>query len=263
MKLLAGRNFSKVFPRDDSLAVIVNEAMVKHMNWESNEQAIGKQLFTPSGHERVIGVVKDFNYEPLHNKLGPFVLDMPAPKHKVYWTRYIGVKIKPGQVAETITNVESIWNKYSQEFPYEYFLLEDDLNKQYKKQEDLAKLVGGFSVIAIIVACMGLFALALFTAEQRTKEIGIRKVMGASVSQIVFILSADFLKLVLIANLIAWPLSWYLVQEWLKGFAYRVGFNWPLLACAALFTLFIALATIVFQAIKAALSDPVKSLRYE
>jgi putative ABC transport system permease protein len=263
MEILAGRNFSKAFPRDDSLAVIVNESMVKHMGWGSNEKAIGQQFYTPSGYEKIVGVVKDFNYEPLHKSLGPFVLDLPHPRHKIFWTRYIAIRLKPGDVSQTISEIGTIWNRYSQEYPYEYFFLNDDLNKQYKAQENLGKLVAGFSALAIIIACLGLFALASFSAEQRTKEIGIRKVMGASAGNIAFLLSVDFLKLVLIANIISWPISWYFVNEWLKGFAYRADFNWVLLLFAALLTIGIALITVIFQALKAALSNPVKSLRYE
>jgi putative ABC transport system permease protein len=263
MKIVAGRNFSKAFPRDDSLGVIVNESMVKHMKWGSNEKAIGQQFYTPSGYEKIIGVVKDFNYEPLHNNLGPFVLDMSPPKLKIFWTRYIAVKLNAGDPAQTISQIGDTWNRYSQEYPFEYFFLDDDLNKQYKAQENLGKLVAGFTALAIVIACLGLFALASFSAEQRTKEIGIRKVMGASVSNIAFILSADFLKLVLIANIISWPVSWYVVNEWLKSFAYRTSFNWTLLLLSALLTICIALLTVIFQAVKAALSNPVKSLRYE
>ena len=263
MTLLAGRNFSREYVKDDTLGVVVNEAMVKAMNWGSNEKALGEQMFTPTGSERVIGVVKDFNYEPLHRSLGPFVLDMPPPNLKNYWTRYIAVRLSTGNYKETITEIGNIWNRYSQEYPFEYFFLDDDLNKQYSGQENLGKLVAGFSTLAIVIACMGLFALASFSAQQRTKEIGIRKVMGASSGTIAFLLSADFLKLVLIANLISLPVSWFAVNQWLNSFAFRTGFHWMLPVVSLILTLGIALLTVVFQSVKAAVMNPVKSLRYE
>lgn len=264
MQLVAGRNFSKAFPRDDSLAVIVNEAMVKHMRWGSPEQALGQQMFTPTGTERVVGVVKDFHFESLHTPLGPFVLDMPHKVWKPYWTRYIAVKLKAGaDMPATIKAIGNLWNNYSQEFPFDYFFLDDDLDMQYKAQENLARLIAYFSVLAVIIACLGLFALASYSAEQRTKEIGIRKVMGASVMHISTLLSVDFLKLVLIAVIIAWPLSWYALHVWLEGFAFRTEMSWMLFLLSGIAALLIAWLTVLFQSLKAAWSDPVKSLRYE
>ncbi len=263
MQMLAGRNFSKNFKTDDSLGVIVNEAMVKHMGWENPENALGKQMFTPSGHERVIGVVRNFHYEPLHKSLGPFVLDMPAPKHKIYWTRYIGVRLKSGRFSDAIGKIEKIWEAHTSEYPFEYFFLRDDLDKQYKAQLSLGSIVAVFSFIAVLIACLGLFALASFSALKRKKEIGIRKVMGAGVSQVTHLLIADFLKLVILSNLISWPLSWYLINRWLNTFAFRVDFNWWLPVVSLVISVILALLTIGYHSLKAALDNPVHSLRYE
>jgi putative ABC transport system permease protein len=263
MKLLAGRDFSRAFPRDDTAAVIINEAMVRHMGWKSTEQALGEQFFTPTGYERIVGVVRDFHFESLHTPLGPFVLDMPHIKHKPYWTRYIAVRMNSTDMPNTIKGIEKIWNKYNVEFPFEYFFLDDELHQQYKAQENLAKLIAYFSILAIIIACLGLFALASYTAEQRTKEIGIRKVMGATVGNISMLLSKDFLVLAFAAVVIAWPVSWYALQWWLKSFAFRAPMDWWLFALSGVVAIGIAWLTVIFQAIRAARLDPANSLRHE
>ena len=262
MKLVAGRDFSKEFPRDDTGAVIVNEAMVKHMGW-TNTQALGQQFYTPTGHEKIVGVVRDFHFESLHTPLGPFVLDMPHIKQKPYWTRYIAIRVRSGDMLSTVKGIENIWNTHNAEFPFDYFFLDEELHQQYKAQENLARLVAYFSILAIIIACLGLFALASYSAEQRTKEIGIRKVMGAGLMTIANLLSRDFLLLVVIAVVIAWPLSWYALNIWLKNFAFRAPMAWWLFAAAGLAALLIAWLTVIFQALKAARMDPAKSLRHE
>ncbi|NUM80558.1 ABC transporter permease [bacterium] len=263
MQIIAGRNFSKDFPRDDSLAVIINETMVSHLGWESPEKAIGKRMYTPTGDERVIGVVKNFNFVSLHDPIGPFLLDMPLSNQRPFWIKYIAVRIAPKDFRETIAHIENKWNTVVPEYPFEFFFLDEDLNKLYKSQDNLGKLVGYFAALAVIVACLGLFALASFTAEQRTKEIGIRKVLGASVGGIVGLLSKEFLKLVLLSNAIAWPVIYYVMDSWLNGFAYRTSISLMSFVLAALMGLAIAFLTVSFQAIRAAVANPAKSLKYE
>lgn len=233
------------------------------MGWKTPENAIGRQMFTPSGHERVIGVVKNFHYESLHRPLGPFVLDMPAPKHKIYWTRYIGVRIKPGSFDGTLSGLKKVWEEHTAEYPFEYFFLSDDLDKQYKSQITLGSIVGFFSLIAMLIACLGLFALSSFSALKRKKEIGIRKVMGAGTFEINRLLIKDFMKLVILSNFISWPVSWYLINSWLNTFAFRVDFNWWLPVSALFTSVLLAFVTILYHSLKAARENPVHSLRYE
>jgi putative ABC transport system permease protein len=261
--LLAGRDFSKEFPRDDSLSVVINEAMLGRMGWKTPEEALGKQFNTPTGSEKIIGVVKDFHFESLQNPIGPFVLDMPHKLQKPFWTRYIGIQLAPGNVQAQLASVEKSWNKHSTEHPFEFSFLDDQLNQQYKEQENLARLFSGFSILAVFIASLGLLALSAFSAEQRTREIGIRKVMGASVASIIRLLSFDFLKLVIIANIIALPLTWYFMGSWLKNFSFRIDIPIVSFLSAAAISMILAFLTVSFQSVKAAMADPVKSLKHE
>jgi putative ABC transport system permease protein len=260
LQIVAGRNFSREFLRDDSLGVIINEAMVNKLGWNSPEEAIGKEFRSTTGNERVIGVVKDFNYVSLKEPIGPFFLDMVPFQ---FFKRFMAVRIKGEDVPNTISHMENHWQQTAAAFPFEYFFLDENLNQLYKAESNLGKLIGYFSILAIFIACLGMFALASYTAEQKTKEIGIRKVLGASTPGIVSLLSKEFLKLVLFANLIAWPLAYFAMSSWLNDFAFRIDIPlWSFIA-ASIAAFIIAFATISFQSIKAALADPVKSLKYE
>lgn len=263
IKLLAGRGFSKEFKTDDSLAVIINESMVKHLNWGTPQEALGKQFYTPFGREKVIGVVKDFNFVSLVNDVGPFVLDIPDMRQRVTWSKHLAIKIGKNETSGTLNFIESKWKEFVKDYPLEYFFLKDNLKQLYKAEENLSKLVAYFSVLAIFIACLGLFALASYTAQQRRKEIGIRKVLGASISGITTLLSVEFLKLVVFANIIAWPLSYYLMNLWLQSFAFKTSIPVFIFLFASILTVSIALLTIIFQAVKAALSNPVSVLKYE
>jgi putative ABC transport system permease protein len=263
IKILAGRGFSKDIRTDDSLGLLINEAMVKHLGWKNPQEAIGKQFHTPSGKEKVIGVVKNFNFVSLTDPIGPFVLDLPLKRGRAFWTKYVAARISPSGMRNTIAHIEATWNKFAPAYPFEYFFLDDSLNKQYRSQDNLFRLIGYFSVLAIFIACLGLFALASFTAEQRTKEIGIRKVLGASVASIIHLLSREFLMLILISSLIAWPLSLFLMQKWLDTFAYRINIDYSIFLFAAIGVLVIAFLTVLYQAMKAALSNPATSIKYE
>jgi putative ABC transport system permease protein len=263
IKLVAGRPFDRNIKTDDSLAVIINESMVKHLGWGSAQNALGKQFFTPNGNERVIGVAKDFNFVSLKETVGPFVLDLPGKNGRLFWTKFIVIRIPPKDVKGTLSFIEHKWNEFSKEYPFEYFFLDDNLNNLYKSQDNLAKLIGYFSVLAVFIACLGLFALASFTAEQRTKEIGIRKVLGAPVVTIVNLMSKEFLKLVVISAFIAWPVTYYLMSNWLNNFAYRIHIGLSVFIFSGIAGVFIALLTVLFHALKSAYNSPVKALRYE
>jgi putative ABC transport system permease protein len=203
-------------------------------------------------------VVKDFNYSSLHEKVASLVLHQdPKTIEKM------AVKIKAADIGNTIAFINATWNKFSPGYPLEYKFLDENFGEMYKSEDRLSRLLSIFTGMAIFVGCMGLFGLAAFTAEQRTKEIGIRKVLGASVMGIVTMLSKTFLKPVLIASLIAFPIAWWAMNTWLQDFEYRVSITWRVFGIAALVALLIALVTVSFQTIKAAISNPIKSLRTE
>ncbi|QQS35417.1 MAG: ABC transporter permease [Ignavibacteriales bacterium] len=263
IKIIAGRNFSKEIITDDSLGLLINESMVRHLGWGSPDEAIGKQFYTPLGQERVIGVFRDFNFVSLVEPIGPFVLDMPAKPFIGFFKKFFAVKVSTNEINSTLSYLEKTWSSYFPEYPFEYSFLNDNLDYLYKSQDNLGSLIGYFSLLAIIIACLGLFALASFTAEKRTKEIGIRKVLGASVTGIVGLLSKEFLILVILANLIAWPVTYFVMNNWLESFAYRTSIDVFTFITAGLIATLIALLTVSYQSIKSALANPVESLRSE
>jgi putative ABC transport system permease protein len=177
--------------------------------------------------------------------------------------RSISIRLRPDDIPSALTFLQEKWQEYRPDYPFSYYFIDERFNQRYENEEKLGKLFSLFSLLAIAVACLGLFGLAAFTAEQRTKEIGIRKVLGASVAGILSLLSKDFVKLVVVANIIAWPVAWYAMNRWLQDFAYRIDIGWWVFAFAGGLALLIALLTVSTQAIKAALANPVESLRYE
>ncbi len=259
MEVIKGRNFSKDFG-SDSTGVIINETAAHFLGYPN---PIGKKIYT-SGEKNesigftIIGVVKNFNYESLRQHIGPlafFLSTRPAS--------FASFKVNTANINGLVSQVETKWKSMAPNMPFSYRFLDDSFDDMYRAEQRIGKTALIFAVLAILIACLGLFGLATFIAEQRTKEIGIRKVLGASVQGIVQLLSKDFLKLVIIAFVIATPLAWWAMHSWLNDFAYRINISWWIFASAGLLALFIALATVSFQAIKAALSNPVKSLRTE
>jgi putative ABC transport system permease protein len=261
MELIAGRNFSKDFPSDSSNAVIVNEALVKDFGWD---EAIGRKItgfrnVQGLAEPTVIGVVKNFHFLSLHNEIAPVILHV-NPNWPI---RYILVKIANVEVPQTLALLRDTWHRVSPNAPFEFYFLDEDVENQYRAEARWGKIVGYASVLAIFIACLGLFGLATLTTAKRIKEIGIRKVLGASVVRIAGLLSKDFVKLVLLANLVAWPIAWYAMNKWLQNFAYRTALGWWIFALAGGLALLIALLTVSTQAIRAALANPVEALRYE
>ncbi len=264
LELVAGRSFNKAFSTDDSLAVMINEAMVRDLNWGSPQEALGKGFSGRRRTQVVIGVLKDFHYASLHNPIGRFLLDMPDTEGQHnFFDRYLAVRIAPGNYQETLAYLQQTWSEFLPNRPFEYFFMDDELGKLYRAEENLGRVAGTFAAFAIFVGCLGLLGLTSFTSEQRTKEIGIRKVLGASVASVTTLLSKDFVKLVLLANVIAWPVAWFAMNQWLQNFAYRINMSWWVFALAGGMALLIALLTVSTQAIKAALANPVEALRYE
>ncbi|MBB1284241.1 ABC transporter permease [Flavisolibacter sp. BT320] len=263
VKLLAGRLFSKEFSTDTLTRFVVNEELVKKFGFSSPQEAIGKWIaFDWDGMQRqftIIGVVKDFHFKDLHEPIEPIAFRMFNEASFNYFV----AKASGANLKQALAGLESSWKKLNPNEPFEYSFLDQDFQKNYEKESRQGALINYFTLVAIIISCLGLFGLATFTAEQRTKEIGIRKVLGASVYGVVSLLSKDFLKLVLIAVIIASPLAWWGMNKWLQNFAYQSGIEWTVFALTFLIAILIAFATISFQAIKAALANPVKSLRSE
>ena len=263
LEIIEGRPYQENMVTDDSLALIVNESMVRNMGWKL-EETIGKPFSFNQFNGEIIGVVKDFNFVSKHKPIDPLVIQLQSrPQAFGFFFKYVAVKINSQNVAQTLSFVESKWKELVPGRPFEYFFLDQELDKLYKDEEKLGKVAGIFSLLAVIVASLGLFALASFMAEERKKEIGIRKVMGSSVPQIVMLLSKDFTKLILIAFFIACPIAWMAINAWLNNFAFHIEMNWLVFIAVGVITLIIALLTISYRALQAATANPVKSIRNE
>jgi putative ABC transport system permease protein len=267
LQLVAGRGFSKAHATDVNEAFIINETAVKQLGFNTPQEALGQRLnwekwvedsLNPVKMGRVIGVVKDFHVKSLHEKLSPAVLQI-YPEVLVK----IAVKIHTADLPSTISYIQNTWNKFTPDYPLEYKFLDENFAEMYSAEDKLSTLLFIFTLMAIFVGCMGLFGLAAFSAEQRIKEIGIRKVLGASVINIVTLLSKTFIKPVIIATIIAFPIAWWAMNNWLQDFPYRLEISWWIFALAIIVALVIALVTVSFQSIKAATSNPVKNLRTE
>ncbi len=258
IKLLAGRN---LLPSDTTREFVINETAVRAFGFSSPQDAIGKVIGQPGGKYPIVGVVKDFHMQDFHNTIDPMAL--MANKSN---TSTINIKLNdkdPGKWQQTLKNIEKKWNAFYPPGTFKYKFYDQELESMYKQERNLSRLINMATVIAIIISCLGLFGLAIITSFQRTKEIGIRKVLGASVTGIVRILSSDFVKLVLIALVIASPIAWWVMSKWLQDYAYRIDIKWWMFAAAGLGAVCIALLTVGFHAIKAAVANPVKALRSE
>jgi len=253
----SGRDFSRDYGTDDSAAFILNESAVRQLGWGTH-QAVGQQMIYGQRHGRVIGVVRDFNFESLHHQIVPIIFFINNGGIEQVTVRLSGRDI-PG----ALEFLKQKWAEYRPDYPFDYTFLDDQLNSLYSKDEKLGDVFGVFAVLAIVIACLGLFGLISYSAEVRTKEIGIRKVLGSSVSGIVVLISREFLTLILIANAIAWPLAYFTMNGWLQGFAYRIHIGIWLFLASCILTLIIAFLTLSYQAVKAALGNPVEALRYE
>jgi putative ABC transport system permease protein len=263
MSMTAGRNFSLDFPTDSS-AVIINETAAKLLGFKNplNEIVYRPTGYVPDGSFtskplHIVGVVKDFNFSSMHDKVGPLIIELGENYGS------IAMRINTKNIPALISQVRNKWNSMAPGQPFSYSFLDEDFNKMYNADQRTGTLFITFAVFAIFIACLGLFGLVTYAAEQRIKEIGIRKVLGASVGEIVTMISKDFVKLVLIAFLIAFPIAWWMMNKWLQSFAYRINISWWVFALAGLLTITIALITVSFQAIKAAIANPVKNLRTE
>ncbi|AKD58635.1 hypothetical protein SD10_18560 [Spirosoma radiotolerans] len=254
IKLLSGRDF-RPGSLADSSNYLVNEATAKLMGIDN---PVGKEINFSMGKGRIIGLMKDFHLNSLHQAINPLVVCFGAK-----YAHYILAKTRAGQTNQAIADLEELTKRFNPNYPFTYHFLDEAYEKLYRSEQQVSSLVNYFGMLAILISCLGLFGLVAFTAEQRTKEIGIRKVLGASVQNIVGLLSADLLRLVLIALVLATPVAWWAIDKWLKTFEYRQELTWWIVALAGLLAVGIALLTVSFQSIKAALMNPVKSLRSE
>ncbi|GAB3025472.1 ABC transporter permease [Spirosoma pulveris] len=259
IQLATGRNFSKTYGTD-STGIILNETAARTLGWAKN--ALGHSLSRADRDGkvmtyRVIGVVKDFHFKSLHEPITPLVMVLGSNSGTVI------AKVKTKDISGLLASLKTQWNQFTTDAPFNYAFLDERFNATYRAEQKTGLILGIFAGLTIFVACLGLFGLATFMAEQRTKEIGVRKVLGASVVGIVSLLSKDFLKLVGIALLLAVPVSWWVMTKWLQDFAYKIDIDWWIFALAGVLAVFITLLTVSFQSVKAALVNPVKSLKSE
>jgi putative ABC transport system permease protein len=263
LEMVAGRNFDRTFGADSS-AILLNESLAKILA-ATPEAAIGLRL-TSDFHRpdkenmkyfTVVGVVKNFHFESMRNDIDALSLVLGKNADKMM------IRLNAGEFSDAIAQIEQLWNKVASGHPFTYYFMDDSFNETYHAELRLGRIFVTFTVLSIIIACLGLFGLATFTAERRSREIGIRKVMGASTSHIAYKLSFEFLKLVAIATILSLPLSWLVMNNWLQGFSYRVDIGIWTLVTAALIVAFISLVTVSYQSIRAALANPVNSLRTE
>ncbi len=262
LTLTKGRNFSKDFPSDfapDKKAVLLNEAAANVLGWR---EPLNRQLVCLRFEElnlRVVGIVKNFNIRSLYSTIEPLVL-IPASAEE---GPFLSVRMNEANYQKTLGATKKLWEKYAAGLAFEYSFLEDDFNALHKADQRQGKIFSIFTGLSVLIACLGLLGLSAYAAEQRTKEVGIRKVLGSSVAGVAGLLSANFIKLLMVANLLAWPIAWYSMEQWLQGFAYKTEMSWWIFALASIASFIIALLTVSLQAIKAALANPVESLRTE
>ncbi len=262
--LVAGRPYDKNMKTDPVRGMLINEAMVSHLGWNSNDMAIGKKFNSLSGEERIIGVFKNFNATSLHEPSGPFVLNIKETPGAVrFFLKYIAIKVVPGREKEVVEFIEQKWNKVEKGRPFEYTWLSDELNQLYNDELILGELSLILTVIIIFIALLGLFGLAAFMTEQRNREIGIRIVFGAAELSIIKLISIEFINLLLIAVAFAWPLSYWLIDEWLNYFAYKSDINWISFVYGAGIAFALAMCITISRAYIASKANPIETLKHE
>jgi len=256
MEIVQGRNFSRDFPSDETGVFLVNEAAVKVAGWES---PIGRKFTHWSGETgKIVGVIKDFHLHSLHRPIDPLYVFLNTRDFS-----NISIKIKSANIPATIDYLKGVMKKFSPSYPFSYSFFDEVFERAYFTEHRMGRVFGAFAILAIFIACLGLFGLTAFAAEQRTKEIGIRKVLGASDSKIFMLLSKEFIRWVLLANVIAWPIAYFAMNKWLQNFVYRIHIGIVAFLISGGTALLIAYLTVSYQSIKSALANPVDSLRYE
>jgi len=261
IELIEGRNFSHEFTTDANEAVIINETAMRKFGWNN---AVGKTIQVPSNKvsewnlRTIIGVIKDFHFDSLHSIIMPLCLS-----NEPNYFNTVTIRINPKNISETLGLLQEKWKTIVPGHPFDFFFLDEYFGRKYASDEKLSNIFGAFTLFAIFIACLGLFGMASFMSEQRTKEIGIRKVMGASILGVVTLMSRDFIKLVLVANVIAWPIAYFTMRSWLQNFAYQAGINIWIFVQTAVLAVGIAVITVSYQSIKSAFANPVDTIKYE
>jgi putative ABC transport system permease protein len=256
LELVEGQEEVRDFEKRDTDAYIINEAAMDRLNWD----AFDGKYFSIFGENRpgeVIGICKNFNFRSLHHKIGPCVIILSE------YGRQISLKVQSDDYTSTITDVKKIYGQIFPNSPFEYYFLDQEFDKLYKTEIRTSSAVSYLTLISIIIACMGIFGLSSYMAIQRTKEIGIRKVMGSSVGQVIFMLTADVVRWILLSFIIAAPMTYYFLNQWLENFSYKTKLSWWIFVGAAVAVMLIALLTVIFQSVRAALKNPTEVLRYE
>lgn len=258
LEIVAGRDFDQSFGTDHQNAYIINEKAVEILKLNSPEEAIGKALNRENKPGKIIGVVQDFHSSSLRNEIDPFVMDVSA----AVFTNF-SIRVNAANLPKTIEFIQSKWDDFFPQKTFEYTFLDEDISTMYAAEDQLAKIIGYFALLAILISCFGLYGLVTYSAVQKTKEIGVRKVLGASIPNILGLLSKEFIALILVAGLVAIPLAYYGLSKWLEDYPINVGLGWWLFVVPMLGVLFIALITLSYQTIRAALANPIEALRYE
>jgi putative ABC transport system permease protein len=259
LKMHKGRFFSSNVP-GDTFACVLNQTAVKSLNLKN---PIGSRLYYPGGNKRIgfkiIGVVEDFNFKSLHHPIEPMI--MTFMRRNI--DGFVILRMHTGNIPKTLAGIKTLWNTYTSDYPFDYFWLDEDFNKQYGSEQLTASVFSNFSLLSILIACLGLYGLIAYTAVRRTREIGIRKTLGASSGMVVVMLTKDTVSLIAISLFIAWPVSFFVIRQWLGGFTYRINMNYQDFIYAAFISFVIAMLTVGFQAVKAARRNPAESIRYE
>ncbi|MFH1120518.1 MAG: FtsX-like permease family protein [Bacteroidota bacterium] len=264
IKIIAGRDYIKNSKTDSRESILINEAMVKHLGWKSNEAAIGKKFNSRVGNEKVVGIFKDFNANSLHNKAGPLVLNLKEDLWEINaFTNFVTVSLASGHHEDAIRHIRETWNEFAPGRPFEFKFLNKELDKLYKEEDYLGKAAAILSGLTILIAALGLLGLVSFMASQRIREIGIRKVLGAEPFRVVKLLTTDYVMLVLISILIAWPLSYLIIEQWLSSFAYRAEIKWQYFLISGLISLILTLIITGIIAFRASGQNPANTLKYE
>lgn len=257
LEFVKGRNFSKVF-NSDSSAFLLNETAARALGWE--EDPIGRKISALGGQVEgpVIGVLRDYHYQSLHHRIDPVIYMLPR-----WESQYILIRLASGNISNGVSAVQELWKEIVLEQPFQFTFLDETLSRQYHQEKQLATIFNTFSILAVLIACFGLFGLTAYMAERRKTEIGVRKVLGATVIQVVSLLSKDYLKLVILGFLIAVPIAWYGMNQWLVNFQYRIEPGPEVFLISGGIALAIAFLTVVWQSVKAAVANPVNSLKRE
>ena len=256
--LVSGREFSADRPADASEAFILNEEALRQIGWQSPNEAIGKRFEIPGGKKgTIIGVVKDFHVASFRGRIEPLVL------HLWPWLNYLVVRIDPSRGTNILGSMKQIWRRFDPKYPFTYSFLSENFEQFYRNDERLGRVFSGFALLGVILSCSGLLSLSAYMTEQRTKEIGIRKVLGASAPRVAALLSREFALLVLSANILSWPLAFVAMNAWLENFAFKVTPDAAIFLLAGGATFVLAIAPVLIQTLRAAGTNPVEALRYE